>query len=71
MVDLPLAPERIVTSTAPQSSVTKADVAAPYDQMAGALHKVADATMDIATKMAKDQAAEDRCGHGTDRLRPA
>jgi muramidase (phage lysozyme) len=59
MVDLLLLPDRIVTSTAPQSSVSRQDVAAPYNEMAGALGKVADTMMDVATKQAKEQAADD------------
>lgn len=52
-------PEKLVTSTAPTSSVSRQDVAAPYDQMARAMGAVADATMDIATRQAREQAAED------------
>jgi muramidase (phage lysozyme) len=59
VVDLPLLPEKLVTSTAPTSSVSRQDVAAPYDQMARAMGAVADATMDIATRQAREQAAED------------
>jgi muramidase (phage lysozyme) len=59
VVNLPLLPEKLVTSTAPTSSVSRQDVAAPYDQMAQAMSAVADATMEIATKQAKEQAAED------------
>jgi muramidase (phage lysozyme) len=59
MVDLPLAPDRIVTSTAPTSSVSRQDIIGSTDLMAGALNKVADAQMEIATKQAKEQAADD------------
>src|ERR1019366_7075402 len=59
MVDLPTVPDRIVTSTAPTSSVSRGDIAGSTDLMASALGKVADATMDIATKQAKEQAAND------------
>ena len=59
MVDLPLAPERLVTTSAPKSSVSRGDIIGQGDMLAGAINKVADATMDIATRMAKDQAADD------------
>src|SRR6185312_9575102 len=59
MVDLPLLPERVVTTSAPQSRVSGGDIRGQYDQMAGAISKVADATMGVATEMAKEQAAED------------
>jgi muramidase (phage lysozyme) len=59
VVDLPTVPDRIVTSTAPQSSVSRSDIQGNADLMAGAISKVADATMDIATRQAKEQAAED------------
>lgn len=59
MVDLPTVPDRIVTSTAPTSSVSRADIIGDADRMAGALTKVADATMEIATRQAKEQAAAD------------
>lgn len=59
MVALPLLPERVVTTTAPQSSVTRSDIMREGDMMAGALNKVADSTMSIATDLAKEQAAED------------
>lgn len=59
MVDLPTVGNGIVTSTAPQSSVSRGDIQQNADLMAGALSKVADASMDIATQMAKDQAAND------------
>ncbi len=59
MVDLPTVGNQIVTTTAPQSSVSRGDIQQNADLMAGALNKVADATSDIATKMARDQAAND------------
>jgi len=59
MVDLPLLPDRIVTSTAPQSSVSRADIMAGANQSAAAVGAVADATMDIATSQAKEQAAHE------------
>ncbi|MDI3563565.1 hypothetical protein [Bradyrhizobium sp. Arg816] len=59
MVDLPLLPDRVVTSTAPTSSVSRSDIISSNDQMAKALGQVADAQMDIATRQAKEQAAED------------
>jgi len=59
VVNLPLASERIVTSTAPTSSVSRQDIISSNDQMAKALGQVADAQMDIATRQAKEQAAED------------
>ena len=59
MVDLPLLPEKLVTSTAPTSSVSRQDVMSSADQMARAMGAVADATMEIATKQAKEQAAQD------------
>lgn len=59
MVDLPTIPDRIVTSTAPTSSVSRSDIIGNTDRMAGALSKVADAQMDIATRQAKEQAADD------------
>jgi muramidase (phage lysozyme) len=59
VVDLPLAPDRLVTSTAPTSSVSRSDIISSNDHMARAIGQVADATMDIATRQAKEQAAED------------
>jgi muramidase (phage lysozyme) len=59
MVDLPAVPDRIVTSAAPTSSVSRQDIIGETDRMASAMGKVADATMDIATKQAKEQAADD------------
>lgn len=57
MVDLQLLPERIVTTTAPQSSVTRHDIISDANRMAGAIGQVADATMDVAVEEAKKQAA--------------
>lgn len=57
MVDLPTVGNAIVTSVAPQSSVSRQDIASDSDRMAGALSKVADASMDVATEAAKQQAA--------------
>lgn len=59
MVDLPKVSDAIVTSTAPQSSVSRSDIQGNADLMANALSKVADASMDVATDMAKKQAADD------------
>lgn len=59
MVDLPTVPDRVVTSTAPTSSVSRSDIISSNDMMAKALGQVADAQMDIATRQAKEQAAED------------
>lgn len=59
MVDLPTVGNAIVTTTAPQSSVSRGDIQSSADLMAGALGKVADASMDIATQQAKTQAAND------------
>lgn len=59
MVDLPSVGNQIVTSTAPQSSVSRGDIQQNADLMANAMGKVADASMDIATDMAKKQAADD------------
>jgi hypothetical protein len=59
MVSLPTVGNGIVTSTAPQSSVTPGVIEQGANLMAGALGKVADATMDVATDMAKTQAAND------------
>ncbi|WP_213775433.1 phage tail tip lysozyme [Bradyrhizobium sp. dw_78] len=59
MVDLPTVGNQIVTSTAPQSSVSRGDIQQNADLMANAMSKVADTTMDIATDMAKKQAADD------------
>ena len=59
MVDLPLAPERLVTSAAPESAVSRQDIISGNNMMAKALSDVADATMSIATRQAKEQAAED------------
>jgi hypothetical protein len=59
MVDLPTVPDRIVTSTAPQSSVSRGDIIGSNNLMAKAIGDVADATMDIATRQAKEQAATD------------
>src|SRR5665213_1624129 len=59
MVDLPTVSDGIVTTTAPQSSVTPGVIEQGANLMAGALSKVADATMDVATEQAKKQAAND------------
>jgi muramidase (phage lysozyme) len=59
MVSLPTVGNGIVTTTAPQSSVSRGDIEQNANLMAGALNKVADAGMDIATDMAKKQAADD------------
>jgi muramidase (phage lysozyme) len=59
MVELATVPDRIVTSTAPQSSVSRGDVIGSNNLMARAIGDVADATMDIATRQAKEQAATD------------
>jgi hypothetical protein len=59
MVDLPTVGSGIVTSTAPQSSVSRGDIQQNADMMAGALGKVADVTMDAATEMARTAAAND------------
>lgn len=59
MVNLPLAPERLVTSEAPKSSVSRQDIMSNANMMAKALNDVADATMTIATKQAEEAAAED------------
>src|ERR1700744_1911532 len=59
MVDLPTAGNQIVTSTAPQSPVSPGANQGNADLMANAMSKVADASMDIATDMAKKQAADD------------
>jgi hypothetical protein len=58
-VNLPTVGNGIVTTTAPQSSVSRGDIEQNANLMAGALGKVADASMDIATDMAKKQAADD------------
>lgn len=59
MVDLPTVSNGIVTSTAPQSSITPGVIEQGANLMASAVNKVADAQMDIATKQAKEQAADD------------
>jgi muramidase (phage lysozyme) len=59
MVELATVPDRIVTSTAPTSSVSRGDIQGNADLMAGAINKVADATMSIAEKQAREQAAND------------
>jgi hypothetical protein len=59
MVDLPTVPDRIVTTTAPQSSVSRGDIIGSTNLMARAIGDVADAQMDIATREARDQAASD------------
>jgi hypothetical protein len=59
MVSLPTVGNAIVTTTAPQSSVTAGVIEQGANLMASALGKVADASMDIATDMAKKQAAND------------
>ena len=59
MVDLPTVPDRIVTSVAPQSSVSRGDIISQANQTAGAVSAVADTLMDVATRQAKQQAAED------------
>jgi len=48
-----------ITTTAPQSSVSRGDIQGNADLMANALGKVADVSSDIATDMAKKQAAND------------
>gem|GEM_PF-3787864 len=59
MVALPTVGEGIVTSTAPQSSVSRGDIQQNADLMANAMGKVADASSDIATQMAREQAGTD------------
>jgi hypothetical protein len=59
VVDLPTVPDRIVTSTAPTSSVSRSDITGSTNLMAKAIGDVADAQMDIATRQAKEQAATD------------
>jgi hypothetical protein len=59
MVDLPTVPDRIVTTTAPTSSVSRSDIIGNTNLMAKAIGDVADAQMEIATRQAKDQAAND------------
>jgi hypothetical protein len=60
VVDLTLLPQdRVVTSTAPTSSVSRSDIAGNTSLMAKAIGDVADAQMDIATRQAKEQAAND------------
>jgi Phage tail lysozyme len=59
MVDLPKVSTAVVTSTAPRSSVSPGQIQGNTDLMANALGKVANASMDIATDMAKTQAADD------------
>jgi len=59
MVELATVPDRIVTSTAPQSSVSRSDIIGNSNLMAKAIGDVADAQMEIATRQAKEQAAND------------
>jgi hypothetical protein len=59
MVDLPTVPDRIVTTTAPTSSVSRSDIIGSTNLMAKAIGDVADAQMEIATRQAKEQAAND------------
>lgn len=60
MVDLTLLPQdRVVTSTAPTSSVSRSDIIGNTNLMAKAIGDVADAQMEIATRQAKEQAADD------------
>lgn len=59
MVDLPTVSNQIVTSTAPQSSITSGAIEQEYNQRAAAYGKVADTLMDVSTDLAKKQAADD------------
>jgi muramidase (phage lysozyme) len=59
VVDLPTVPDRLVTSEAPTSSVSRSDIIGSTNLMARAIGDVADATMEIATRQAKEQAATD------------
>lgn len=59
MVELATVPDRVVTSTAPTSSVSRQDIIGNTNLMAKAIGDVADAQMDIATRQAKEQAADD------------
>jgi muramidase (phage lysozyme) len=66
MVDLPQASNAIVTSQAPTSAITPAIIqqqansrAAAIDKTASAYGKVADDLMEVSTRLAKNQAAED------------
>jgi len=59
MVQLATVPDRIVTSEAPTSSVSRQDIIGNTNLMAKAISDVADAQMEIATRQAKEQAADD------------
>jgi len=59
MVDLPKVDTGIVTSRAPQSSVTGNDIRRSYNQAADAAGNVADVMMDVAKQGAKKEAADE------------
>lgn len=57
MVDLPSVPRRLVTTETPRSSVTAADVAAPYAQFGKALDSLGEGLEDVSV-VAAEQAAQ-------------
>jgi muramidase (phage lysozyme) len=59
MVDLATVGNQVVTSTAPTSAITPGVIEQQANQRAKALGQVADDLMDVSTKLAKNQAAED------------
>lgn len=58
MVDLPEVPRRLALSEAPRSSLSRADVEAPYTSMARALGAGAQALEEVAEPLAERAAAE-------------
>lgn len=58
MVDLPSIPRRLVTSEAPKSLVTAADVAQPFTDLGRSLDKLGDALTDVSVVAAENQAAK-------------
>lgn len=59
MVDLPTVGNGIVTSTAPKSSITPGVIQQTANDRAAAFGKVADDLMDVSTRLAEKQAADD------------
>jgi hypothetical protein len=57
MVDLPQPSERVVTSEAPRSEISAAEVASPYQQFAQALDKTGEALNQVAIPLAEQAAA--------------
>jgi hypothetical protein len=55
MVDLPRIPRRLVTTEAPTSSVTAADIRSPFLQLGSALTKVGEGLEDISVRVAEEE----------------